>query len=312
MKEALRETTCIPCMEQGLKQWLTHAQDAGALGDAMSIFGRAKSALDLLSTVAVTAAAGFLIWSLTGGRASPGGAPASPGSTVQRITGTRIDATTITNVLGEGRVAIVEFSDFECPFCARYAQDVFPVIRRTLVESGRARYIAFHFPLERIHPRAVKASEAAECAGRQGRFWEMHDLLFADGLALPPDQLADRAEALGVDRARFETCVAGEALEKVRADQSEGRRLGVTGTPMFFLGIVRDDRSIDLVRRINGLVSAEVFEAEVGELAAGLPASLRTEPRVPTAAADRARPVAPAAASGSASPRSDAGSHPRR
>jgi protein-disulfide isomerase len=227
----------------------------------MGRFRYVKAVLDVVSTVVVSVAAAVLIWKLV---FAPSSAPPEPG--VQAVKET-IQASRVTNAQGSGPVAIVEFSDFECPFCGAHARGTFPGIKSKLIDSGQAKYVAMHFPLEQIHPRALKAAEAAECAGRQGRFWEMHERLFSDVKALSPVELSNHAKAIGLEQARFERCLNdSETVKKVRADQAEGMRLGVKGTPAFLLGTVRDDGGIDLVKRISGAASLDVFEAEVAEL----------------------------------------------
>jgi protein-disulfide isomerase len=230
----------------------------------VSMLQRAKATLDVVSTLAVIVAAVVLTWALLHARTVPG--IDSGGATASDISDLRIEAAKITNVQGHGRAVIVEFSDFQCQYCGRHARETLPAIRRQFVETGQARYIAFHFPLDNIHPQARKAAEAAECAGRQGQFWRMHERLFVDPQALTPEQFARHAQAIGLDEDRFDSCMAGGALERVRADQAEGRRLGVFGTPSFFLGTIRDDGSLDLVRRIAGFASVATFQEEIDKL----------------------------------------------
>lgn len=227
---------------------------------------RLKGLLDLVSTVAVIVAAGAVVWTfLIKGNVHPS-AP-EPRPQVEQVSGLRLDAKQVRNVLGNGPVAIVEFSDFQCPFCAKHAQVTLPEVKRTLVDSGVARYVALNFPLEAIHPLATLASEAAECAGRQGRYWEMHARLFAPGSALTRADVERHALAIGVDLPVWTQCVdAHETLEQIRVDQAEGQRLGVSGTPSFFVGTVRPDGGIDLVRRVNGAASMETLAAQAEDI----------------------------------------------
>jgi protein-disulfide isomerase len=128
-----------------------------------------------------------------------------------------------------------------------------------------------HFPMERIHSEALKAAEASECAGGQGRFWEMHESLFSDDRGLSPAALMERSAELGLDASRFEQCLnENETLERVRADQAEGRRLGVTGTPAFFIGTVGSDGSINVANRIRGAGSIDLFNDAVASLRSSL------------------------------------------
>jgi protein-disulfide isomerase len=226
----------------------------------MPVQSMIKGALDVLSSVAVITVAGVVVW--TFGFKEP--ATPSPPHQVTPITGLRIEAPAIRNTAGTGQLAIIEFADFQCPFCRNFAKDSLPTLKDRLVESGRARYIAFHFPLEKIHPFAAKAGQAAECAGNQGKFWAMHANLFKDPNALAADDLVQRAKVLRLDMTRFEQCLnADQTLDAVRADQAEGRRLGVMSTPTFFIGRVRNDGGIDLTMQIRGAASADVFMSEI-------------------------------------------------
>jgi protein-disulfide isomerase len=129
-------------------------------------------------------------------------------------------------------VTIVEFSDFQCPYCAR----VNPTIEKVMAHYGdRVRLVFRDFPLA-IHPQAPKAHEAGRCAAEQGRFWPMHDRLFADQEALGVEGLKASASALGLDRARFDACLdSGRHAAAVKQDLAAGESAGVTGTPAFFI-----------------------------------------------------------------------------
>jgi len=133
------------------------------------------------------------------------------------------------------KVTIVEYSDFECPFCNR----VTPTIKQILDEYGDdVRVVYRHFPLNSIHPYAQKSAEASECAADQGKFWEFHDLIFADqaGLKGGDDQLKAWAAELGLNAGDFASCLdSGEKKGRVDSDQAGGAALGVTGTPGFFI-----------------------------------------------------------------------------
>ena len=129
-------------------------------------------------------------------------------------------------------VTIVEFSDFQCPFC-RQSQEAL----RTVMEkySGSVKIAFRDFPLNPIHPNAQAAAEAARCAAEQGRFWEYHDLLFANG-QLTESGLAAHARTVGLDEEQFRTCVVERKYRtEVEADTKEAGRLGLTGTPAFFI-----------------------------------------------------------------------------
>jgi len=130
-------------------------------------------------------------------------------------------------------VTIVEFSDFECPYCAGF----FPTIKQIEQKYGnQVRIVYRQFPLNSIHPNAQKAAEASLCAQDQQRFWEYHDLLFADIRNLGVDALKAHAANLGLNLAAFNTCLdSGKQAAAVTADQNDGMRAGVTGTPALFI-----------------------------------------------------------------------------
>ena len=130
-------------------------------------------------------------------------------------------------------VTIVEFSDFECPFCG----GLFPTLKA--VEKnypGQVRIVYRQFPLRKIHPRAQKAAEASLCANEQGRFWEMHDSLFGNQEDLGVDALKARAVELNLDTAAFNACLdSGKEVAAIDKDIAEGMKAGVTGTPIMFI-----------------------------------------------------------------------------
>jgi protein-disulfide isomerase len=136
-------------------------------------------------------------------------------------------------------VTLVEYGDFECPNCKQAA----PVIKLLLERfTGRIRFIFRNFPLEEVHPHALQAAEAAECAGGQGKFWPMHDLLFDNQVHLKPHQLRGYAERLQLDTARYDLEMDDQVyLQRIREHEQSGRQSGVRGTPTFFLnGRIQD------------------------------------------------------------------------
>jgi len=189
-------------------------------------------------------------------------APPPPTSDVKAT----IDATHLTHVAGSGSIAIVEFSDFQCPFCARHATETLPALRKDLIDSGKARYIMLNLPLA-MHPQAIPAAEAAECAAAQGKYWEMHDLLFEKQKELANADYMAYARRLGLDAERYATCLSDDrTMAKIKADEKEAERLGVNTTPALFVGRVRPDGGVDLLRRVNGARPLSVFTDEVAKL----------------------------------------------
>jgi protein-disulfide isomerase len=126
------------------------------------------------------------------------------------------------------------------------------------------------FPLEAIHPHAFKAAEAAHCAGDQGKYWEMHVLLFANQRALSADDLPRHAGTLGLDGPRFRACLdKATYAEAVRRDLAEGLKAGVRGTPMFFLGVIEDGNKVRITRVIRGAQPADAFRAAIDAMLTG-------------------------------------------
>jgi protein-disulfide isomerase len=129
-------------------------------------------------------------------------------------------------------VTIIEFSDFECPFCVKAEDTVKQVMREY---EGKVRLVYRDFPLP-FHPHAQKAAEAAHCAGDQGKYWDMHELLFANQQALAVDDLKGRAKKLGLDSGKFDKCLdSGEKAKLVEENKRAGSEVGVSGTPAFFV-----------------------------------------------------------------------------
>ncbi len=130
-------------------------------------------------------------------------------------------------------VTIVEFSDFQCPYCGA----LFPTLKKVETDFPKQVRLVFRqFPLTNLHPDAFKAAEASLCANQQGRFWEMHDRLFQDQKKLTVADLKAKATALGLDRQKFDSCLdSGHFVEQIQQDQKEGIRLGITGTPALFV-----------------------------------------------------------------------------
>ncbi|MGZ5140119.1 MAG: DsbA family protein [Burkholderiales bacterium] len=145
------------------------------------------------------------------------------------------------HVIGPSRAAvtIVEYGDFECPNCKQAAPAVKLMLERF---AGRVRFVYRHFPLEQVHPHAVHAAEAAECAAGQGRFWQMHDLLFANQNHLKRPQLLGYAEQLELDMARYTAEFDDHVyLQRVCEHMTSGVASGVRATPGFFLdGKIQD------------------------------------------------------------------------
>lgn len=151
-------------------------------------------------------------------------------------------------------VTIVEYGDFECPNCKQAAPAVRLLMQRF---PEKLRFVYRHFPLEGLHPHALHAAEAAECAGEQGQFWPMHDLLFANQEHLALKQLREYGARLELDMARFEAGMRDEVyLQRIREQIDGGRRSHLKSTPGFFINGIICDVSFGLHALVDATAAA--------------------------------------------------------
>jgi protein-disulfide isomerase len=155
-------------------------------------------------------------------------------------------------ILGDraAKIGFVVYSDFQCPYCGKFARETLPTLEQQYVRTGKVLLAFRQFPLA-IHQFAEKAAEAAECAGRQGKFWAFHDQLFADQRTLDTAGLQDRARVLGLEANEFARCLEGQTAMIVEADRAGGEPLGVSGTPTFLLGPVLEDGRLKVAQRFS-------------------------------------------------------------
>lgn len=134
------------------------------------------------------------------------------------------------------KVVLVEFSDFQCPYCGRYDKETHDSIKKEFVDSGKVRQVFMHLALPN-HPQAKAAAESAECAGRQGRFWEMRKQLFINQASLSSlDAIAGLADTIQIDRKAFQTCLNGQTSATVERHLKAAEKLGLRSTPSFLIG----------------------------------------------------------------------------
>ncbi len=168
----------------------------------------------------------------------------------------------------DARVTLVEFTDYQCPFCRRHFTNVMPEIRKKYVDTGKLKYVMRQFPLP-MHSRATKASEAALCAGDQGKYWEVHKRIFSDQRKLSDEDLIAHAEAEGLATVTFKACLDdGKYTEQVKSDTSDGSKAGVRGTPSFLLGLTdpADPHKIKATAFIRGAQAFDAFKTKIDEL----------------------------------------------
>jgi protein-disulfide isomerase len=218
--------------------------------------GGNQTAFYIVLGVIALAGIGAIFYAVRGGNA--GGAATEP--IALDITDTRqLYEQATPKRIGEDNapVRIVVFSDFQCPACAQFAAFAIPYIKEQHVEPGTVRYVHYDFPLVNIHPQAFLAARAGRCAHEQGRFWEYHDLLYAEQQSWSrqeeaPARFVELAQQLGLERATFESCLNSDRYAaEVTTNMRLGQSLGVPGTPTLYVNGKRAEiRSLQALDRL--------------------------------------------------------------
>lgn len=207
-----------------------------------------------LLLVAVAVIGGGVLWFGSGGQPSPPSTAPIPIAAADGFHGFTLGS-------DSAKVEVTEYSDFECPFCASFATVQMPVIRQQLIATGKVRWRYRDFPLP-THQYSRYAALTAQCAGEQGKFWEMHDQLFSNHQWAqtgknPASVFRDFARTIGLDVDKYDACVGGQRYAgRIQASVQEGEALGVRGTPSFFVG----------GRQFQGRATSDDFKALVDSL----------------------------------------------
>ena len=165
-------------------------------------------------------------------------------------------------------VTLVEFGDYQCPFCKRFHTDAYAELKKNYIDTGKVRFVSRDLPLE-FHPFALKAAEASRCAGDQGKYWELRDALYANAAPPNDDVIKKAVETLALDAKGFQACLDSDRYKAdVQKDASEAATLQISGTPTFVLAKSAKDK-LDGVR-IIGAQPFSAFQAAIDGL-------LRTE-----------------------------------
>ena len=223
--------------------------------------GRARDVLDIVASLAMILAAAALIWSnvikprQALSRRSTVSLPARPISIAGLPTQGRSSAP----------VVIVEFADFGCIFCRMFAAQGYPRLKEHYIESGKVLFVFRHLPLTALHPFADRAAASAVCAGRQGQFWKMHDLLFRDPMRLDDASLFGHAVALRLEPKEFARCMQ-ETGSAVRADRQAAQQLGIQATPTFLVGTPTAAGTVNVVHVFTGARTIADLTAAVESL----------------------------------------------
>lgn len=221
---------------------------------------RYRTLMDLLATLAIIVTCGLLVWANRTRIWPPPPPTIAPPEAPVSLEGAALmgDAT--------APVALVIYSDYECPYCARFDRDTLPTIERAYVNTGKVRVAMRQHPIEGLHPHALDAAAAAVCAGRQGRFWEMHGALFADQHDLGARRIMAEADRLGLDLAAFASCRADDVIkQRVKAEAAQAEAFGLTGTPAFLVGRLQPDGRVKASAVLSGARPIREFTAAIDD-----------------------------------------------
>ena len=233
----------------------------GAILITASIFYNAKLVLNKIDSV--NSIKGVATGQQDSVQAQQAAAPSADGGSIKM--GERKDAPVLGNK--NAKVTVYEFSDFQCPFCAKFYKETFSQLKAKYIDTGKIKLVFRHFPLP-FHQNAQKAAEAAECANRQGKFSEYHNLLFknsqSDGTGLNIDDLKKYANQLGLNsgtmgfgKNKFNECLdKSEAASAINQDRQDGQAAGISGTPSFVI-IKNNDLTLDV-----GLIRSQLQARE--------------------------------------------------
>lgn len=195
------------------------------------------------------------------GRVEVGARPAPPSFLSVSVLGEPFKGDT------KARVAIMEYSDFDCTFCGRYALSIYPALDAKYVKTGKVKYFFRDLPMAE-HPNALFKARVARCAGDQGKFWEMHDRLFADQKPLGTADLAELIRSLSLDGAAFSECLTSEKFtQNIRMSANSAERMRINGTPAFLIGALSEDGNLLQATKVFlGAESLESFQKVLEEL----------------------------------------------
>jgi protein-disulfide isomerase len=171
-------------------------------------------------------------------------------------------------------ITVVEFADYQCPFCLRFTKTTFPLLKQKYIDTGKVRWVALNLPLP-FHKDARKAAQAAHCAGEQDKFWEMRELLFRNPQKLNVENLPAHAATLSLDMDAFNSCLQSDRhLAEIDQDAKDANAVRLTGTPSFIIGKTTSDEITGQV--VIGAQPMNVFDATIGKALGQQPAAKKT------------------------------------
>jgi protein-disulfide isomerase len=242
----------------------------------MSPGSRLRELLEVVSTVAVTAAA-IAVVALAVVRLRSGQNGEAPAARRRPELAVPTALQPLRNGSIEGkpsaRAVLVEYTDFQCPFCQRFAKETLPTLRRDYVDTGKALVVVKQMPLP-MHAFAERAAHAANCAGQQEKFSAMHDFLFAlpNPRNMNEDDLQAGAKAIRLNDSRFTGCLKGSPTA-ISEQVAEAKGLGITGTPAFFVGTLESDMQVRVRKTLTGALPLGEFKTALDEVLRSLGSS---------------------------------------
>ena len=227
--------------------------------------GKVRAFVDLSASVAMLAAASLIIWSYFHRPEAARKELAIPSAPIS-LDG----ASTQGSFLAP--VAILEFADFQCPACRVFAEQTHHQLVKEFVETGKVLFAFRHLPLTTIHPQAMGAAIAAQCAEGQRSFWKLYDWFFRNPTRLGSADISSIASGLGMDVAKLEACMSDAAtVTKIKQDVAEADRYGVFATPSFFVGKLQPDGALKVVAASAGAVDIEHLKRTIDQVTILLP-----------------------------------------
>ena len=191
------------------------------------------------------------------------------GSTNKVVASGPVQVSTTSSIGQAADVIMVEFSDFQCPFCVRFSQETLPTLRREYVEPGKVQILFANLPIRQLHPLAYRAAEASECAGSQGQFPAMHDSLFERSGQFGQETFSLIADRLPIDHAMFEKCMSGMARESLEKQSHEAALLGVRSTPTFVFARRNASGGLLADGSVVGAQTIDVFRQKLDRMLSG-------------------------------------------
>ena len=166
------------------------------------------------------------------------------------------------------KVTVMEISDYQCPFCKRQTQQIFPQLVNEYIKPGKVQYIFVDYPIAQLHPTAARSHEAAICSGDQGKYWEMHVSLFNNPVAQTDEALVAQAKSVGLDVNAFRSCLtSGRHADSVRASVKRMEGLGISGTPMTVIGLTpAPGEAMKVVKYVYGAQPYSAFKEAIDSL----------------------------------------------